>query len=319
MLLSGAALAWPLPAWAQQPARALIGFLNILSPDAVQGFVVAFRQGLRETDFVEDKNLTIEYRWAEGRYERLSAMADDLVRRNVAVLVAIAPPAVLAANAATATIPIVFLSGLDPVKAGFVARFSRPGGNVTGVSLGTAALGSKRLALLRELVPAVAKIALLVNPSNPNTDAQLNDVQPAASAAGLELQILRASNPAEIEEAFAILARQRPDGLIVGADPFFVSSRARIVALAAQHAIPAIYDWREYAVAGGLMSYGTSLEDAYRLAGLYTGRILKGAKPADMPVIASDRFELVINLKAAKALGLYVSRVVLARADKVIE
>jgi putative ABC transport system substrate-binding protein len=317
--LIGGAAAWPFAAHAQQPTRTSVGFLNILSPDTTQSFVAAFRQGLKETGFTEDRNLTIEYRWAEGQYGRLPGMAQDLIQNKVAVLVAVAPPAVFAAKAATTTTPIVFISGLDPVKAGFVSNFTRPGGNVTGVSMGTAALGSKRLALLREMIPTAVKIALLVNPSNPNTDAQLNDLQPAVASAGLTLQTLRASNPSEIDGAFAILQQQPPHGLIVGADPFFVSRRGQIVALAARQAIPAIYDWREYAVAGGLMSYGTSLEDAHRLAGAYTGRVLKGAKPADLPVVEASKFETVINLKTANALGIKVPRLMLARAEEVIE
>jgi len=317
--LIGAAAAWPFAARAQQPGRTLIGFLNILSPATTLSFVAAFRQGLKETGFTEDKNLTIEYRWAEGQYERLPGMAQDLIQNKVAVLVAVAPPAVFAAKAATATTPIVFISGLDPVKAGFVSNFTRPGGNVTGISIGTAALGSKRLALLREMIPGAANIALLVNPSNPNTGAQLSDLQPAAASAGLTLQTLRASSASEIDGAFAILHQQQPDGLIVGADPFFVSRRGQIVALAARQAIPAIYDWREYAVAGGLMSYGTSLEDAHRLAGVYTGRVLSGAKPADLPVVEASKFETIINLKTANALGIKVPRLMLARAEEVIE
>jgi putative ABC transport system substrate-binding protein len=317
--LIGAAAAWPFAARAQQPGRTLIGFLNILSPATTLSFVAAFRQGLKETGFTEDKNLKIEYRWAEGQYERLPGMAQDLIQNKVAVLVAVAPPAVFAAKAATATTPIVFISGLDPVKAGFVSNFTRPGGNVTGISIGTAALGSKRLALLREMIPGAANIALLVNPSNPNTGAQLNDLQPAAASAGLTLQTLRASSASEIDGACAILHQQQPDGLIVGADPFFVSRRGQIVALAAHQAIPAIYDWREYAVAGGLMSYGTSLEDAHRLAGVYTGRVLSGAKPADLPVVEASKFETIINLKTANALGIKVPRLMLARAEEVIE
>ena len=275
----------------------VIGSLNILSLATVPRFVAAFHQGLGEAGFVEGRNLSIEYRWAEGQYHRLPEMAADLIKRQVAAIFAVGPPAVSAAKSATATIPIVFLSGLDPVKAGYVASLSRPGGNLTGVSLVTASLGPKRFELLREMVPAARIIALLVNPTNPNVETQVSDIRALAASIGQPIEVANASSAAEIDAAFAALAQQRVDALIVGADPFLVSQRDRLVALAARHAIPAIYDWREYAFAGGLMSYGTSLPDAYREAALYVGRILKGAKPAELPVVQPAKYELVVNLK----------------------
>jgi ABC-type uncharacterized transport system substrate-binding protein len=317
-LFAAAAAAGPTAA-AAQPPLPVVGSLNILSLATVPRFVDAFHQGLGEAGFVEGRNLAIEYRWAEGRYDRLPEMAADLIRRQVAAIFAVGPPAVMAAKAATATIPIVFISGLDPVKAGYVASLGRPGGNITGVSLVTASLGPKRLELLRELVPAAERFALLVNPTNPNAETQVNDLTAAARALGRSIEVVNAGNAGEIDAAFATLSRLRVDALIVGADPFLVSERPRLVALAARHAIPAIYDWREYAFAGGLMSYGTSLSDAYHLAGGYVARILKGGKAADLPVVQPSKYELVINLKAANALGLKVPRVLLAGAAEVIE
>ena len=312
-------LLWPLRLNAQQPAMPVIGWLNPLSPATITRLIAAFHQGLEDTGYVEGRNVAIEYRWADGQYARLPAMASDLARHRLAAIYAVSPPAVLAAKAATKTIPIVFLSGLDPVTSGLVTSLSQPGGNVTGVSLITSALSAKRLEILRELVPAAVKIAVLVNPSNQNTETQLIDIQASARSGEAPSQILKASSADEIDAAFATLGGQRPDALMVGADPFFTSRRDQIVALAARHAIPAIYDWPEYALAGGLMSYGTSLTAAYRQAAIYIGRILEGAKPRDLPVVQSSTFELVINLKTAKALGLTVPRILLARADQVIE
>jgi putative ABC transport system substrate-binding protein len=297
----------------------VIGMLNILSPATATHLVAAFHEGLKETGHIEGQNLAIEFRWADGQYGKLPGMASDLVNRRVAAIYAVSPPAALAAKAATTEIPIVFLSGLDPVKAGLVASLSLPGGNITGVSLITSALGIKRLEILRELIPKALKITVLVNPSNQNTDVQLRDIEAAARSSEQQFHILNATSESEIDAAFAILAEQRPDALMVGADPFFTSRRWQIVALAARLAIPAIYDWREYAFAGGLLSYGTSLTAAYRQAGIYIGKILRGARPAELPVVQSSSFELIINLKTAKSLGLTVPRILLARADQVIE
>lgn len=317
--LGALTVSWPLAARAQQPTMPVIGMLNILSPATATHLVAAFHEGLKETGHIEGQNLAIEFRWADGQYGKLSEMASDLVGRRVAAICAISPPAVLAAKAATKEIPIVFLSGLDPVKSGIVPSLGQPGGNVTGVSLITSALSIKRLEVLRELVPLATKIAVLVNPTNQNTGVQLHDIEAVARSREQQFHILNATSESEIEVAFATLAGQRPDALMVGADPFFTSRRWQIVALASRLAIPAIYDWREYAFAGGLVSYGTSLSAAYRQAGIYIGRILKGEKPAELPVVQSSTFELIINLKTAKSLGLTVPRILLARADQVIE
>ncbi len=322
ILVGGAAaspILFPLPLMAQQPAMPVIGWLNPLSPATITRLIAAFHQGLKDNGYVEGQNLAIDYRWAEGRYGRLPGMASDLARRELAAIYAVSPPAVLAAKAATTTIPIVFLSGLDPVKSGFVKSLSIPGGNVTGVSLITSALGGKRLEILRELVPTALRIAVLVNPSNQNTQTQLTDIEAAARSSARQLHILNAGSESEIDAAFATLAGQRPDALMVGADPFLTSRRDQIVALAARYAIPAIYDWHEYTLAGGLMSYGTSLTAAYRQAGIYIGRVLKGERPGELPVVQSSTFELIINLKTARSLGLTVPRILLARADQLIE
>ena len=306
-LLGGAAAAWPLAARAQQPAMPVVGFLNSTSAASWSRLVESFRRGLGETGFVEGQNVAIEFRWAEGQYDRLPALAADLVRRRVAVIVATGGDASgRAAKAATVTIPIVFTSGADPVREGLVASFNRPGGNATGVNVLLNAMDGKRLGLLREMVPTAALIAVLLNPALPTFDGQLNDVQAAARSVGQQLHMLRASNDGEIDAAFAAAADLRAGALLVAADPFFYSRRERLVGLALHHAIPAIYELREYAAAGGLMSYGISLAEAYRLVGVYTGRILKGDKPADLPVLQPTKFELVINLKTAKALGLEV-------------
>jgi putative ABC transport system substrate-binding protein len=318
MLLGGAA-AWPLAARAQQPRMPVIGFLNGASPDGYAPYVAAFRQGLREAGTVEGQNVTIEYRWAEGHYDRLPALAADLIQRKVTVIAATSSPAARAAKAATSTVPIVFTTGDDPIKLGLVASLNRPGGNVTGVSNLIVELGSKQLGLLRELAPSTTAIAVLTNPNFPGTERQLRDVEAAARVLGLQLMVLRASSEREIETAFATMARQSGVALLLGVDPFFVERRDHIVALAARHAIPAIYPVREFAVAGGLMSYGSHFADSYRQAGVYTGRIVRGEKPGDLPVQRSTKFEFLINFNTAKALGLAVPNSMQLLADEVIE
>jgi len=318
-LFGGVAAAWPFAARAQQPGKLpTIGFLG---NDAATwtDWTAAFRQGLKEAGYVEGQNATIEYRWAEGHYDRLPALAADLVGRKVTVIAATSTPAALAAKAATATVPIVFTTGGDPIKLGLVASLNRPGGNITGVSSLISELGTKRLGLLRELVPSATVIATLVNPNFPDADGQLRDAEAGARALGLQLIVLRAGTEREIDAAFATMARRGGGVLDVSVDPFFVERRDHIVALAASYAIPAMYPLRDFAVAGGLMSYGTDFADSYRQAGIYTGRIVKGEKPADLPVQRSTKFEFVINLKTAKALGLSVPNSMQLLADEVIE
>jgi putative tryptophan/tyrosine transport system substrate-binding protein len=319
-LLGGAAAAWPLAARAQQPAMPVIGFLSGQSQTVESAEdAAAFRQGLMEMGYAVTRNVALEYRWAEGRTERLPELAADLVSRQVAVIAAVGGNhSAMAARAASATTPIVFTSGSDPVKVGLVASLNRPGGQVTGVTWFAAELGPKRLGLLRELVPNLARVVMLVNPSNPELAGQPDMAQQAARALGWQLQIVEADSESSIEAAFAA-ARQGKDAVLVGADPFFRHRRKWLVAQAAKYAIPTIYVARDYATDGGLISYGNNLADAYRRAGLQVGRILRGAKPGDLPVDRATKFELVINLKTAKALGLDVPATLLARADEVIE
>jgi putative tryptophan/tyrosine transport system substrate-binding protein len=318
-LLGGAAAAWPLAARAQQPAIPVIGYLNNGSPESDVPRLTGLRRGLSQTGYIEGRNLVIEYRWAGNQADRLPALAADLVQLRVAVIVSPGMVATLAAKAATTSIPIVFGVANDPVQLGLVASLNRPGGNVTGTNAFAGELGAKELALLHELVPGTATIGFLENPNNPIFELQTRDVLAAAPVVGLKVQILKASTDREIDAAFVNLVRDRTGALLVGNDLFFNSRIEQIVALAARHAIPTMYTFREFVVAGGLISYGGSLTDAYRQVGLYTGRILKGEKPADLPVIQATKLELVINLKTAKALSLQIPDRLLALADEVIE
>jgi putative tryptophan/tyrosine transport system substrate-binding protein len=318
-LVGGTVIAWPLTARAQQPTLPVIGFLNGGTPQGYASMMAAFGRGLKEVGYIEGQNIAIEYRWAEGQYDRLPAMATELVRRPVAVIVA-NTPAWAAAKAATTTIPIVFLTSSDPVQAGLVASLSRPGGNLTGVTALGVELGAKRLEVLHELVPKAAVVALLVNPVNPAlAEPTTRDLQRAARTLGLQLHVLHASTERDIDTAFATLLQLRAGALVIGSDPFFNSQEERLAASALHHAVPAIFQYREFAAAGGLMSYGGSITDTYRVAGIYTGRILRGEKPADLPVQRSTKIELIINLKTAKALGLTVSLPLAGRADELIE
>ena len=320
-LLGGAAAAWPLAARAQQPTMPVIGFLGAGSVDTWVLYLTAFRKGLNETGFVEGQNVAIEYRWAEGQYERMAELAADLVRRQVAVIAVPGnSPGARASKAATATIPIVFGVGDDPVKAGLVASIGRPGGNATGVNFFTSDVVAKRLALLHDLVPGAARVAALLNPNDATrAEAVLSDLQAAARIIGVQLQIYNASTSGEIDAAFAALVRERADALFIGPNPFFNTRRVQLATMAAHHSIPTASAAREYVDAGGLMSYGTNLADMFRQAGVYTGRILKGVKPADLPVLQSTKFELVINAQTARMLGLTVPPSLLSIADEVIE
>ena len=315
-LVGGASLAWPLAAHAQQPAVPVIGYLGSTSPEATAHLIAAYRQGL---DDAGSRNVAIEFRWASGHYDRLPAMAAEFVKRPVAVILAAALPSAVAAKTATATIPIVFVMGADPVRQGIVASLNRPGGNVTGISQFYGELGGKRLELLRELVPSATTIAVLSNPNNPNADNHLRDVQTAARSIGQKIDVVIARTEAEIDAAFARAVRERVGSLLVADDPLYSVRRDQLVALAARYALPTIYYAREFPAAGGLVSYGSNSSDNLRQAGVYTGRILRGERPADLPVLQPTRFELVINLKTAKALGLTIPLTLQAVADEVID
>ena len=318
-LLGGSVVAWPLTARAQQPAMPVVGFLGAQSPDTSADRLRAFRQGLKDTGYVEGEKVTIEYRWAENQIDRLPELAADLARRRVAVIAAPNTASALAAKAAITTIPIVFATNQDPVKLGLVTSIARPDSNLTGINFFTAELVAKRLEFLRELVPTANRVAVLVNPIGLAAETTLRDVEPAARAMGLQIRVLNASTSREIDAAFASLVRERSDALFVGSDAFFFNRRVQLAALAAHHSIPTSYGTREYVEIGGLMSYGANIADAWRQVGVYTGRILKGAKPADMPVVQESKFELVINHQTARLLGLTVPPQLLARADEVIE
>ena len=319
-LLGGTAVAWPLTARAQQTAMPVIGWLSGVSSEAMQPTLAAFRKALGDAGYVEGGNVQIEYRWADGKYDRLPAMAADLVARRVTLIVTVAgASSAFSAKAATSTIPIVMVIGGDFVKEGFVASLSRPGGNITGTTLFAYEMESKRLGLLHEAVPAAKTIAVLVNPGNPNVESQLRDVREAAQRMGVEVIAFNANAEGEFEGIFATMEKRQAGALLVAGDPFFNSRRAHLIALAAQHRVPAIYEWREFALDGGLMSYGTVLTDAYGQAGTYAGRILNGEKPGDLPVVLPTKYQFVINLKTAKALGLEFSPTLSARADEVIE
>jgi putative ABC transport system substrate-binding protein len=317
-LVGGAAVAWPLAARAQA-AMPVIGFLHSGSPEQFTEIVAAFRRGLNQAGYVEGRNAMIEYRWAEGFYDRLPALASDLVRQQVAVIAAGSPPAARAAKAATTTIPIVFVTGADPVKSGLVDSLGRPGGNLTGVGLLINVLAPKQLEVLRELIPKATSIGALVNPDNPNTETDTKELQAAAHTLGLELFVLNAKTESDIDVAFTTLVQKQIGGLVVISDVYLLDRRAQIVALAARHAVPTMYHLREFTTAGGLMSYGSSLTDAYRQQGLFAAQILKGAMPADLPVHQSTKVELVINLRTVKTLGLEVPMSLLMRVDEVIE
>jgi putative tryptophan/tyrosine transport system substrate-binding protein len=317
--LLGAMATWPLAARAQQKVMPVIGYLGASTPGQSAPSLAAFRHGLSETDYVEGQKVAIEYRWAEGRLDRMPAFAADLVARKVDVIVAGADIAARAAKNATSTIPIVFIAGNDPVSQGLVANMARPGGNLTGVSFLTMALNPKRFELLRELVPQARVFALLVNPDNRVFERIVKDLEQAARANGVQLHVLKASIESEIDAAFTSLVRRQAGALVVSSDPFFYARREQLVALAARHTVPTIYEWRQFVVEGGLISYGTSITALFRQVGIYAGRILKGAKPADLPVVQPTMLELVVNLKTAEALGLTIPSALLTRADEVIE
>ena len=318
-LLGGAAVAWPLAARAQQPAMPVIGWLSGISEQAALAHHAQFLRGLSENGFAPGRDVSIQYRWADGNYDRLPALATELVRLPVDVILAQTPPAALAAKAATATIPIVFVIGIDPVIAGLVASYNRPGGNATGATMIMGKLGQKRIEILRELAPKASVVAMLVNPNSPDSPPEIRDVQAAVSANGLQLRLLNASTPPELDAAFAALDARRSDALLIGADPFLYVQRQKIVAQAARSGLVAVYPIREFVEAGGLISYGASIANSFRQAGIYVGRILKGARPADLPVVQPTTFELVVNLKAARAQGIEIPASLHARADEVIE
>jgi putative tryptophan/tyrosine transport system substrate-binding protein len=318
-LIGGMAAGWPLVARAQQSAMPVIGFMNGGTSKDDEYLRAAFQQGVNETGYIEGRNVTIEYRWADGHPDRLPALAADLVRRRVSMIAATSTQAALAAKGATTTIPIVFETAGDPIKLGLVTSLNRPDGNVTGVTQLSSELVSKRLGLLHDLIPTAMNIGLLVNPTDPRAESQIKEMQKAAQEVGLQIHVVNAGTESEFDKAFATLSQLRVDAFLVGTGNLFSSRREQIVAMAARQRLPAIYQYREYAVAGGLISYGTSITNAYRQAGIYTGRLLKGEKPADLPVLRPTKFELVINLKTAKDLGLNVPSGVLAIADEVIE
>jgi putative tryptophan/tyrosine transport system substrate-binding protein len=315
----GGAAAWPVAARAQQAAMPVIGVILVQSRESLADALAAFRRGLNEGGYVEGQSVAVEYRSAEGHYDRLPALAADLVHRQVAAILAGANAAALAAKTATSTIPIVFAIGGDPVKLGLVASLNRPGANLTGVSFFANQLETKRLGLLHELVPQADEVAVLINPSQPAAQEQSNEVMEAARVLGISVHILNARSEGDFDAAFAMIVQKRFGALLVAADPFFSSRRDQLVSLAARHAVPAIYEWRDFPATGGLASYGTSLTDAFRQAGVYVGRILKGVKPADLPAVQTIKFEFVINLRTAKALGIDVPPMLSARADEVIE
>jgi putative tryptophan/tyrosine transport system substrate-binding protein len=319
-LLGGAAVAWPLAARAQQPAMPELGFLDPRSPGTMENLLRAFRQGLKDTSYVEGENVAIAYRFAEGQFDRLSELATELVRRRVSVIVTSGVVAAFAAKAATTTIPIVLSTAEDPVRLGLVASLARPGGNLTGINLLSAELAAKRLELLRELVPRATHVAVLVNPANATmTEITLRDLEPAARAMGLQTQVLNARTSREINAAFATFVRERPDAVFVNLDAFFTSRRVQLATLATRYVVPMTSANREITEAGGLMSYGSNIADAYRQMGVYAGRILKGAKPEDLPIVQASKFELVINVETARTLGLTVPDKLLVAADEVIE
>jgi putative tryptophan/tyrosine transport system substrate-binding protein len=319
-LVGGAAAMWSLSARAQQQSLPVIGFLGSSSPAAQLRFVGALQQGLKETGYIEGQNIAIDFSWPEGDYTRLPALAADLVSRRVAVIVAAGPPAARAAKAATSTIPIVFTSGDDPVRMGLVRSLNSPGGNITGTYLVFSELSAKKLGLLHDLLPQVTLVGALINPSSPTAERQTKDLQAAAHTLGLQVQIVNATSvPEEIDTAFTALDQKRVGAVLVGSDPSYGARTEQIIGLARRYAMPAIYEFREFVDAGGLMSYGTNIKDAYRLAGIYVGRVLKGEKPGDLPVVQETKYELVINMKAAKSLGINISGNVLSLADEVIE
>jgi ABC-type uncharacterized transport system substrate-binding protein len=319
-VIACSATAWPFAARAQQAAMPVIGFLHLASPEGSADRLRGFHQGLKEAGFVESENVAVDYRWADNQLDRLPILAAELVRRQVAVIVTTAPPSAIAARAVTTTIPIVFIVADDPVALGFVASLARPGGNLTGINILSGEVVEKRLGLLREALPSAARVAVLVNPANAaGTERTLRGAEPAAQAMNLQLRFIEASSSREINAAFEAMARERPDALFVAGDPFFASRRVQLANLASRHAIPTTFGLRDYAEAGGLMSYGADIADAFRQIGVYAGRILKGAKPSDLPVVQSSKFTLVINVQTARMLGLTIPSSLLARADEVLE